>query len=141
MNKKDNFQTKPAPDFSWSLSRHALLEECPRAYYYNYYTAHNGWLRDAPLDRKMAYALKNITNIYLLIGSLIHERAQDIINSIVNRNQLPSLSDLIKTTRDELRRAFMTHETKICFTDLQSIITRCMSIITEMAYPKKKDNG
>jgi hypothetical protein len=102
---ENNFQIKPSPDFSWSLSRHTLLAEYPRAYYYHYYTSHNGWLKDAPEQTRKVYVLKNITNIYLLLGSLIHERTKDVINSIVNKKPPPSLEILKKITRDELRKA------------------------------------
>lgn len=114
-NQKSEFQVKPFPDFSWSLSRHALLSECPRAYYYHYYASHNGWLKDAPEQTRKVYVLKNITNIYLLLGSLIHERAKDVINSIVNKTPPPALEILTKITRDELRQAVRESRDKDAF--------------------------
>jgi hypothetical protein len=59
--------------------------------------------------------LKNITNIYLLLGSLIHERAKDVINSIVNKRPPPSLEILTKITRDELRQAVRESRDKEAF--------------------------
>ncbi len=121
---QSGFEIKPYPDFSWSLSRHALLEECPRAHYYHYYASHNGWLKDAPEQTRKVYVLKNITNIYLLLGSLIHERAKDVINSIVNKRPPPSLEILTKITRDELRKAVRESRDKDAF--YRSPKYRCM---------------
>jgi len=123
-NQKSEFQIRPFPDFSWSLSRHALLSECPRAYYYHYYASHNGWLKDTPEQTRKVYVLKNITNIYLLLGSLIHERAKDVVNSIVNKRPPPSLENLAKITRDELRNAVRESRDKDAF--YRSPKYRCM---------------
>ena len=120
----NDFQINPYSDFSWSLSRHALLSECPRAYYYHYYASHNGWLKDAPEQTRKVYVLKNITNIYLLLGGLIHERAKDVINSIVHKRPLLSLEILTKITRDELRKAVRESREKDAF--YRSPKYRCM---------------
>lgn len=70
------FEKKPYPDWSWSLSRHNVFEECHRKYLYNYYASHNGWLNESPLENQVVYRLKQITNLYLVFGEAIHEMAQ-----------------------------------------------------------------
>lgn len=54
------FEIRPYPEFSWSISRARLLRQCPRAYFYHYYLKHNGWLRDAPEQARLAYRLSLI---------------------------------------------------------------------------------
>ena len=63
----------PKNEFSWSYSRSTKYERCPRAYYYHYYAAWEGWQKEAPAPVKQAYLLKNLTNIPQWIGTLVHE--------------------------------------------------------------------
>lgn len=60
-------------EFSWSFSRQALYDQCPRAYYYHYYASWEGWQADAPEPVRQAYLLKNLTNISAWTGRLVHE--------------------------------------------------------------------
>jgi hypothetical protein len=60
-------------EFSWSYSRAAKYQQCPRAYYYHYYAAWEGWQTDAPAPVKRAYLLKNLTNLSHWSGNLVHE--------------------------------------------------------------------
>jgi hypothetical protein len=60
-------------DFSWSYSRAAKYKACPRAYYYHYYAAWEGWQTEAPTPVKRAYLLKNLTNLSRWVGDLVHE--------------------------------------------------------------------
>lgn len=59
--------------FSWSYSRDRLYRQCPRAYYYHYYAAWEGWQKDAPAPVQRAYLLKNLTDIPHWVGTLVHE--------------------------------------------------------------------
>lgn len=59
--------------FSWSYSRSARYNRCPRAYYYHYYAAWEGWQSEAPPPVKQSYLLKNLTNIPQWTGTLVHE--------------------------------------------------------------------
>jgi hypothetical protein len=60
-------------EFSWSYSRAAKYRQCPRAYYYHYYAAWEGWQNDAPLPVQRAYLLKNLTDLPLWVGTLVHD--------------------------------------------------------------------
>lgn len=60
-------------EFSWSYSRAAKYRQCPRAYYYHYYAAWEGWQSDAPAPVQRAYLLKNLTDIPLWVGTLVHD--------------------------------------------------------------------
>jgi hypothetical protein len=60
-------------NFSWSYSRASRYRYCPRAYYYHYYAAWEGWLPDAPQPVKQAYLLKNLTDLSRWTGVLVHD--------------------------------------------------------------------
>ncbi len=60
-------------DFSWSYSRSAKYKQCPRAYYYHYYAAWEGWEQNAPQPVRKAYLLKNLTDLPRWRGTLVHE--------------------------------------------------------------------
>ena len=60
-------------EFSWSYSRAAKYQQCPRAYYYHYYAAWEGWQPNAPAPVQRAYLLKNLTDLGRWTGSLVHE--------------------------------------------------------------------
>jgi hypothetical protein len=60
-------------EFSWSYSRDARYRRCPRAYYYHYYAAWEGWQSEAPPPVRQAYLLKNLTNLPRWVGILVHD--------------------------------------------------------------------
>jgi hypothetical protein len=60
-------------EFSWSYSRAAKYRQCPRAYYYHYYAAWEGWQPDAPEPVRRAYLLKNLTDLSRWVGTLVHD--------------------------------------------------------------------
>lgn len=66
------YEVKDFPDFSWSLNRHKIFEYCQMAYYYNYYKSHKGWCYDADPEIKKTYALKQLTNYPMFLGSSVH---------------------------------------------------------------------
>jgi len=61
-------------DFSWSISRHTTFEECRRRYYLHYYASRR--VREAGDELVSAiWWLKQLTNLPLWIGSLVHDVA------------------------------------------------------------------
>ncbi|MFN8458955.1 MAG: PD-(D/E)XK nuclease family protein [Anaerolineae bacterium] len=60
-------------EFSWSYSRAAKYRQCPRAYYYHYYAAWEGWRQDAPEPVREVYLLKNLTDLPRWSGTLVHD--------------------------------------------------------------------
>lgn len=65
--------------YSWSESRIKTLRECLRKYFLNYYLSWEGWKKDAPLEKRQAYILKNMTNLPMWVGSIVHDIIQKII--------------------------------------------------------------
>ncbi len=94
------------PVFSWSSSRKGTFDECRRKYYYNYYLAHNGWEDGADEEARLAYKLKKLTGIHLLLGSAVHEVADYAAKIVKSENRLPSEDTMIEKVRFLLNSAW-----------------------------------
>jgi hypothetical protein len=104
------FEFREVPEFSWSISRQRLLEQCPRAYFYRYYLSHNGWLREASTDSRTAYRLSKLTTLDQLLGQQIDRRAYELEEAARSRATLPSADALEERTLVELRKAWVSSE-------------------------------
>jgi CRISPR/Cas system-associated exonuclease Cas4 (RecB family) len=100
------FEVKPYPEFSWSLSRHKALMECPRKYAFEYYISHNGWLRDSNILAKDAYRFKKMTNLEILFGSAVHDLILSVIGNFLNTGFIPPETELIQRLRSTMNSAF-----------------------------------
>jgi hypothetical protein len=100
------FEIKPYPEFAWSISRQRKLDQCPRAYFYQYYLGWNGWLDDAPTETRVAYRLGKLTSLDALLGQQIDERARELEAAARTGAALPSAEDLELRTRAALRQAW-----------------------------------
>lgn len=65
--------------YAWSNSRVKTLRECRWKYYLTYFEAWEGWLGSAPQNKQRAYMLKNMTNLSMWVGSIVHDIIEDII--------------------------------------------------------------
>ncbi|MFZ4453343.1 PD-(D/E)XK nuclease family protein [Salibacterium aidingense] len=101
------FEIKTYPEFSWSLSRHKTLMHCARQYAHQYYTSHNGWLRDAPELSKQAYRLKNLTNLEMFFGSVVHDIIEQVIDNYLNTGYIPGEENLREQVRRSLNQGFI----------------------------------
>ncbi len=66
--------------YAWSNSRVKTLRECAWKYHLTYNVSWEGWLSSAPQEKRRAYMLKNMTNLPMWIGSIVHDVIEDIIN-------------------------------------------------------------
>ncbi len=66
-------------EFAFSWSRQKIFYECPRKLYWQYYGSWNGWSDDASHDAKLAYRLKNLKNLSMLVGETFHEELAEIL--------------------------------------------------------------
>jgi hypothetical protein len=88
-------------EFSWSVSRHQMFTRCRRQYYLNYYGARR--VRDAANPVVSAvWWLKQITGLKTWIGSLVHEVAQDALNTIRSGREVDD-EDLMRQARERYR--------------------------------------
>ena len=69
---------------SWSHSRALLLEECPRKYYWRYYAPYGGNAPWETENREGLYLLGRLTNVPMLVGSIVHALARDALRSARN---------------------------------------------------------
>lgn len=60
-------------EFAWSWSRHEMFYRCARRVYWQHYGSWGGWERDAPKDAALAYRLKQIKSVAMLVGGVLHE--------------------------------------------------------------------
>ena len=100
------FEVHPFPEFSWSQSRRSMFRECPRKYFWNYYGAHNGWLRDAPAEARAAWRLKKISNLHMTLGNVVHDVAAEAIQRVRGGGGVPSGPELIEAGRSRMNRAW-----------------------------------
>jgi hypothetical protein len=96
-------------DFSWSHSRAALWEECPRKYYWRYYAPYGGTSPWEVTDRALIYLLGRMTNIPMLVGSIIHDIARDALRS-AQKGHLWSANTYSGSAQVLLKRAIQASE-------------------------------
>ena len=101
------YERKEHPTFSWSHSRRAVFQECPRKYYYQYYGSHNGWEDTAPESARLAYRLKNLTSLPLEIGGAVHEVASTAIHRARSGAAAPTADDLYDMARNRMNKAWI----------------------------------
>ncbi|MBV8172143.1 MAG: PD-(D/E)XK nuclease family protein [Candidatus Eremiobacteraeota bacterium] len=59
-------------EFAYSWSRADAFYQCPRRFYWQHYGSWNGWEDDAPANARLAYRLKHIQSLAMLIGEIFH---------------------------------------------------------------------
>lgn len=102
---------KHYPEFSWSISRNDLFLRCHRAYYFHFYESQNGWLDESSSLSKLAYQLKNITNVPMYLGEIIHEVLDDIVIKIIynmnnyQQNPIPTVYEIVQELNHKIRTA------------------------------------
>lgn len=94
------------PMFSWSNSRHKTFLDCSRRYYHQYYEYHNGWSFDAPEENKLAYRLKNIKSIPLLLGDEIHKIIDRQLKNFLEGRKLLTEAEMIAIVTKQLNAAY-----------------------------------
>jgi CRISPR/Cas system-associated exonuclease Cas4 (RecB family) len=60
-------------EFAWSWSRHKSFYDCARKFYWQHYGFWGGWEPEAPDEAALAYRLKHVKSISMLIGQTLHE--------------------------------------------------------------------
>ncbi len=89
--------------FSWSRSRAATYERCPRSYWWQYYGSWGGWDRDAPAEAREAYTLKNLSNRWAWAGTIVHGAIERILRGIQDRalsGRLPFEPAAVRTSAE-----------------------------------------
>src|SRR5579864_2458076 len=88
-------------DFAFSWTRHEIFYQCPRKLYWQYYGSWNGWNADASREAALAYRLKQLQNLTMLIGDTFHHELAEILR---RRGEGPSGVPVAQLKDDMERR-------------------------------------
>lgn len=107
-------RTQPplAPQFAlaWSFSRHRLLTHCHRALYWQYFGCRGQGLPAGDRSATLAWALRHLTTVPLLIGSAVHVAARLVLDALVAGRTPPALDDLHDGARLTLNAAWRSSQ-------------------------------
>ncbi len=96
---------------TWSFSRDRLFKECRRAYYYQYYASWGGWDSQADESVRKAYILKNVRNIDIWVGDIVHQIIKWILQARITGTSV-SCEDALKKSKILLRRTWEQSRSK-----------------------------
>ena len=68
-------------EFAYSCSRSDSFYQCPRRFYWQHYGFWLGWEDDAPREAQIAYRLKHIRSLAMLIGDVVHAVISDALRA------------------------------------------------------------
>jgi hypothetical protein len=66
-------------EFAFSWSRHQDFYTCPRRFYWKCYGSWHGWEDDAPLQTQLAYRLKHLQSVAMLVGDTFHAELSEVL--------------------------------------------------------------
>lgn len=93
--------TELVNEFAFSWSRHHTFYQCPRKLYWHYYGSWNGWRDDATRESALAYRLKQLKNLSMLVGETFHDELAEILRRRADR---PSAVPTLQLKADMERR-------------------------------------
>jgi CRISPR/Cas system-associated exonuclease Cas4 (RecB family) len=99
-------------EFSWSKSRHEKFEECPRAYYYQYYGSWGGWSAPSDAPARELYVLKKLSTRWQWAGSAVHEAVRHMLARARATGQRKGLEPLLEQTRRRARAVWAASREK-----------------------------
>jgi hypothetical protein len=92
--------------FLWSLSRHKMLTECEMKCALNYYVAKRGEYETKPPLLQLAWRLKNMTNVYLMIGDRIHRNIESEIRTLFETGEVLSEPKIREELNNEIEEFY-----------------------------------
>ena len=92
--------------YAWSESRVKCLRECRWRYHLMYHVAWNGWLTSAPQECRRAYTLKNMTNVPMWAGSIVHDIIEEIITTGRKTGEWQTLEQAQNSSIQALRKGW-----------------------------------
>jgi CRISPR/Cas system-associated exonuclease Cas4 (RecB family) len=66
-------------EFAYSWSRADAFYQCPRRFYWQHYGSWEGWLDEAPHEARLAYRLKRLKSISMLVGETFHAELSEVL--------------------------------------------------------------
>jgi len=98
--------------YAWSESRVKCLRECRWKYYLTYQMAWEGWLSSATQEKQRAYMFKNMTNMPMFVGSVVHDTIENIIDNGRKTGNWASLEESQKDAIQRLRKGWKQSKDK-----------------------------
>ena len=94
-------------EFSWSVSRNNLFDECKRKYYYNYYGSWGGWDKNSSdeIVREL-YVLKNLQMRWMWKGNIVHHEIERILKELVSTGRLTPIEKSKERVTNLMREGF-----------------------------------
>lgn len=90
-------------EFAFSWSRHKIFHDCPRKLYWQYYGSWNGWDSEAPREARVAYRLKQLKNLSMLVGETFHHELSEILR---RRGEHPQAVP-VRQLKDDMERRLL----------------------------------
>jgi len=97
---------------AWSGSAIKTLRGCQRQYYIEKLLSWEGWLNDAPQLKRLAYTLKNGTNLPMWAGSIVHDVCQESLESLRDTGDLIPRSEMKDKCTQLLRKGWIQSTNK-----------------------------
>ena len=94
-------------ELTWSVSRNKLFRSCERAYYYNYYASWGGWDRAADPHTRRIYILKQIKNMRMWAGEIVHDVIAEALRRYAMKNTPIKTGELQARARKKLRSGWV----------------------------------
>lgn len=98
--------------YAWSESRIKCLRECEWRYHLQYHVAWEGWLASTPQEKRRAYMLKQMTNMPMWIGTIVHDMIEEIITIGRQTGQWKTLEQAQHSGVQALRKGWKQSTTK-----------------------------
>jgi hypothetical protein len=92
-------------EFAFSWSRHQSFYSCPRKFYWQHYGSWHGWDDDAPREARIAYRLKQLQSVAMLVGDTFHAELSEVLR---RRQDRPS-GVPVDQLRETMERRLLKH--------------------------------
>ena len=93
-------------EFSWSHSRAACFDACPRQYYFHYYGAWGGWERTAEARVRTLYILRQLQTRQQWMGATVHNCLRWVLTTLGRTGEAPAEELVLHQLGRRLQRDF-----------------------------------
>jgi len=83
-----------------------MFQECPRAYYFQYYGSWGGWERSAGERTRLLYVLKNLETRHIWAGDKVHKAIAEVLEALRLDMPPPTADGLVRRTLETMRAEF-----------------------------------
>lgn len=94
----------------WSLSRHKMLMECEMKCALNCYVAKRGEFETKPPLLQLAWRLKNMKNVFLLMGDKIHQKIESEIRTLYETGEVLNETKIKDELNNEIEEFYRKAE-------------------------------